>query len=125
MLEFVGIPYLDRGRDRAGVDCWGLVRLFFAGRGIALPDYLSDYGTADDRVGVAIAIGPHSTGWQRVDAPRYGDCVLFNIAGAPCHIGIVLERGRFLHSMRGRNSCVEDLDAIQWARRIEGFYRWD
>ena len=50
--------------------------------------------------------------------------VLFNIAGAPCHIGVVLERWRFLHAMRGRNSCVEDLDAIQWARRIEGFYRW-
>ncbi|NMW23861.1 C40 family peptidase, partial [Rhodanobacter denitrificans] len=46
---YVGIPYRTHGRDRAGVDCWGLVRLVMAEVfGAELPDYGDTYRDGED-----------------------------------------------------------------------------
>ena len=40
LSNFVGIPHADLGRDRAGCDCYGLLRLVYAeDLGIALPSF--------------------------------------------------------------------------------------
>ena len=48
---YLGIPWKVAGRDRDGLDCWGLVYLFYKERfGIALPTGLGfDYSAADAR----------------------------------------------------------------------------
>jgi len=52
--DFIGLPYTDKGRDRTGCDCWGLVRLALAEvAGITLPDYSDAYSAACDRFSVA------------------------------------------------------------------------
>jgi cell wall-associated NlpC family hydrolase len=68
---FIGIPYRDKGRDRAGCDCWGIVKLALAEMaGIALPDYSDAYTRAGDHTSVALAVESGlKDGWARVERP--------------------------------------------------------
>lgn len=142
---YIGLPYLDKGRDRAGADCWGGVRLALQEVfGFALPDYADTYTQASDHKSVAraveaglkdgwecIGIAPdtlHDRWWRWLDV-RAGDLVIIQVGGRPWHAGLVVTPDRFLHwPPPGRDrkqtfSCIERLDAPMWARRIEGFYR--
>lgn len=69
--SFIGLPYADKGRDRDGVDCWGLVKLVYAEvAGIVLPDYSDAYTRPGDHASVAAAVESGlKDGWQRVERP--------------------------------------------------------
>lgn len=123
--QYVGIPYLTHGRDRAGCDCWGLLRLVYTEQfGIQLPSYGEEYADASDRVGVSAPLAHHLHFWDRVEKPAAGDGVLFCISGIPCHIGVVTERGFMLHVTRGINTVVEPYLMSRWRSRVEGTYRY-
>lgn len=117
--SLIGLPYGFRG-EGGGVDCWQLVRR--AARelyGIDFPNPACP--TLADASAVMRA---ESVNWIPVADPLAGDVVLFTLRGEPLHAGLVIGRGRFLHVLKGRASCVERLDGVLWHRRIEGFYRW-
>lgn len=118
---------MAKGRSLAGVDCWGLVRLFYQNElGIQLPSYDTDYLTSAHRESVAGAIVKFlpDAGWARVEDGRQGDLVIFKIFGLPTHVGILLNKDDFLHAFAGCDSCIERLSAITWSRRIHGIFRW-
>jgi len=136
--QYVGIPFVDKGRTRAGCDCWGLVRLVLAEQfGIALPDYADAYIDAHDHASVADAVQAGlREGWTEIDhareTPRCGDLLVIKIAARPWHCGLMVTPERFLHCptqpdrRSGREvgtSCIERLDALIWRRRIEVIYR--
>jgi cell wall-associated NlpC family hydrolase len=123
---FVGIPFLSGGRDPArGLDCWGLAlavaRECFA---LELPDYRG-YTDADD-VAQTGGLFENRDQWQRVDAgsERGGDVIVMRLGGTPAHAALVVDAGLMIHTLAGRDSCIERYGAPQWARRLEGFYRW-
>jgi cell wall-associated NlpC family hydrolase len=124
---YVGVPFKEHGRDRAGLDCYGLLRLVAAEQhGIELPSYVEGYTTTTDRVEIPKLIaGGIDQDWHSVPSgeEREGDAVLFRIFGQPLHVGVVLAPPRFLHVMRGIDACVEDYRSAVWARRVLGFYR--
>ena len=130
VANYVGIPFADRGRDRKGVDCYGLVYLVARERfGAELPRYDEDYPTALDREEVgALVSGEIRSRWSEVAAgrERIGDVALFRMVGEPCHVGIVVEPAGhlMLHCARGANACVERYRSPKWSRRIEGFFRY-
>ena len=37
--DLIGVPFMDGGRDKNGMDCWGLVREYFKRQGIVVKDY--------------------------------------------------------------------------------------
>ena len=122
--DYIGIPYKERGRSLDGVDCWGLVCLMYADMDIDVPSYLHEYITSSDIDSVATAINKNKSNWRKVEAPDVGDVLVFNIMGFPCHVGVYVGQGDFIHSFRGTAVCVERLNSISWSRRLSEVYRW-
>lgn len=122
--KYIGLPYKDNGRDENGVDCWGLARLFYANElNIDLPSYDNLYTTTYDPA-VTEAINIHKDNWEQTKTGKPGDLCLFNIYGEPAHVGVYVGSRKFLHAREGKDSVVESLDAGQWTKRFQGFYRY-
>lgn len=124
--RFVGIPFVSKGRDWSGCDCWGLLRLVYQEElGITLPSYADRY--RDTRDGEAISLLVMDTLqagiWREVESPDPFDAVVLNIQGQPWHIGIMVDSGRMLHCTHGVDACIEPLQSVLWSRRIEGYFR--
>lgn len=123
--RYVGIPYVDKGRDRRGIDCWGIVRLVLGEVfHVQLPSYDDTYRDGEDweAIGHAVRAGLLD-GWRRTEQPRAGDLLILRIAMRPWHCALMLDSMHFLHAAPGDSTVVERLDTPRWARRIEGIYR--
>lgn len=129
LANYVGIPFQLHGRDRSGIDCWGLVCLVYRESfGVDLPSFGDRYGrelTQDERTHIAAIVRGESQTWRRVEAgeERCGDVVLFRALGSDSHLGVVVNGGRFLHARSGTDSCIESYRSPLWARRVAGFWR--
>jgi len=125
LTKYIGIPYKPKGRSMMGVDCMGLVYLFYRDAlGMEIPSYAVDYSSSEDRVSVAGAIMDNLPNWRKVSKPMFGDLLVFNILGLPVHVGVYLGNGDFLHGFMRTQSCIERLDSITWDRRLNGVFRW-
>jgi len=122
--KYIGLPYQENGRDWNGVDCWGLARLYYKHElDIELPDYSELYtGSRDSSLSATIL--DQKQRWISVTEPVENDICVFNIYGEPIHIGVYVGNNSFLHSREGLDSVIESLSSIQWAKRLEGFYRY-
>ncbi|HXT31383.1 MAG TPA: NlpC/P60 family protein [Vicinamibacterales bacterium] len=117
---YVGLSWRERGRDRDGVDCWGLVRLaLLEQRGIELPMYVEGYAVGGREKFVAAEL--HD--WVEVAAPDVRAFDLVELRGNPRHVGLCDGRGRFLQVLPYRNAVLTRLDSVDWAPRIIAFRR--
>jgi cell wall-associated NlpC family hydrolase len=128
VADYVGIPYRALGRGRDGADCWGLVRLIYAGRlGVDLPAYdgrgfCGRASVAD----VASLVAEARGAWREIQGKDAmpPDVVLLRVHGQPIHVGVLVAPNLMLHSLAGHDSAVERLDGPMWSRRIIGYGRW-
>jgi cell wall-associated NlpC family hydrolase len=126
VAEYIGMRFRERGRDRAGCDCWGLVRLVLAERfGVEVPSYAGDYDTVGEQHRIAALITRHQPAWLPVDPGRErpGDVVLLRLHGLPVHVGVVAARGWMLHVEPKVDSVLERFDGLEWRNRVLGVYR--
>lgn len=126
--DYVGLPWRELGRDREGLDCWGLFRLVLAERfGLDVPAYDGvGFVAGADCAALARFIDAHTHAWRRLGAgelPRPGDGVLLRVRGQPIHVGVVVAPGWMLHIEQGIESVIERTDGPRWARRVIGIYR--
>jgi len=110
LSPYVGIPFVPRGRDREGLDCYGLVWLVFRDEmGIVLPRYegACELGRAPDEIGSRIA--ENLGDWTEVPATelRPMDVVFVRSFGFN-HVGIYLGGSKMIHMSKG-GVVVEDL----------------
>lgn len=123
--DYIGIPWVARGRDETGLDCYGLVRLVYANRlGRELPEY-DGYVTARERreVGALISGAIAHDDWRRVERPVPLDVAVFRTGGLATHLGVMIDARRMLHVSDGRDAEISRIDAGQWATRLIGVYR--
>ena len=124
--NYVGIPYKHYGRDRSGIDCWGLACLIYKEQfDIELPSF-SEPGTyeASNRAQVAEIFAQNMEGWTPTEDIVPGTLAVFRILGEPSHIGIAVSPTHFIHAMEGHSCAVEAFDSINWANRCVGTYKY-
>ena len=134
---YVGIPFVDLGRDRDGCDCWGLVRLVIAEqRGFLLPSLATGYGSEANVPGVVSEVeAARANGdWRKIEAgqERPFDVVEMSLPArvdgswifAPLHVGVVVAAGWLLHVERATATMLARYDEDQGVRRrVLGFWR--
>jgi len=125
MRKYLGIPYVDKGRDENGLDCYGLVYLYYKNEyGIELETFTQDYESASDAITAHGAIEKHRDEFLEVDKPREGDLIIFTIGGFNAHIGLMISDKKFLHTLDGCEVTVESIDSITWRNRINSYLRF-
>jgi cell wall-associated NlpC family hydrolase len=127
ILKYIGIPYKVNGETFESSDCYGLCKLYAKNElGITLPTYFYSEINNEQTAEIAIQLAKHGMGegWKKVDTPEFGDIVTFRIMGHEVHCGIMVSSKEFLHSLKGRMSCIEELSHINWQHRLTGVYRW-
>jgi cell wall-associated NlpC family hydrolase len=123
--KYVGIPFAEHGRDAFGCDCWGLVRMVYRDQlDIELPDFCDGYRDTRDGEAIAALSRAERERWLAVSNPQPFDVISLRVRGLPWHVGVVADRGRMLHVLRGCDAVVESYERPLWSQRIEGFYRW-
>ncbi len=130
MRGFTGIPFRDKGRDRTGCDCWGLVRLVYMEvAGIELPEY-GEISSADLlRVARSMRDGAVSSEWEDVGGPprRPLDVALMRRPlggpGPAWHCGVMATDRLLLHTEYPVDSHLVEIDQLSVAARIVSFHR--
>jgi cell wall-associated NlpC family hydrolase len=121
--KYIGIPYKNHGRDFNGADCWGLVWMFLSNE--MFLDYKNIQEYRDDKDIFTIErhiISNIKEYWEPITIPQQGNIVLFRFRDRLIHMGIVIDRNSFLHTIKGLNSCVERFSSPKWQTRIGGYY---
>jgi cell wall-associated NlpC family hydrolase len=139
--QYIGLPFLTMGRDRAGCDCWGLVRLVLKEQfNIEIESHADEYDDALAGAVVAPLIEKHKPEWLEIaaraadmsdaqwieavaDLGNLGDVALLRARGWPSHVGLIVARGRMLHIEAGIETMLERLDSPIWRQRVVGLYR--
>jgi len=127
MREYLGIQYVDFGRTKEGLDCWGLCYLIAKEKfNYELPVFSNHYASASDGESVSDLVESEKLKqWDKIDINKYeeGDIIVFRVAGFPCHVGTFIGKNKFIHILKGSEVTIESLDSIVWRNRIDGVYR--
>jgi cell wall-associated NlpC family hydrolase len=128
VIKTMSVPFVDKGRDYSGLDCWGAVRLgFLEVYGIELPLYLDDYedagNTRKSRSDISGMLVKGKRIWKQVFEYRPMDVALFTLGGQPLHVGLMIDHRNFLHCEKKVGVVIEGLNRAMWRSRLEGVYR--
>lgn len=124
IIKYLDIPYKHGGMDFSGIDCFGLVRLFFKNEfNYEIPEF--GYGLEWKKSKQDPIKECYRNVCDKIDAPaRYG-IVGFRMPGyfVEHHLGIILyDFDQFLHSPLNKSSCVSKLSHPVWKRSISAYY---
>ena len=98
--RYIGLPFLDRGRDFTGVDCWGLCRLILKQEcNIDVPSYGDVSATDLLKIAGVVKNDSFSDPWTPVppSALRAFDLAVMYYRQDPFHIGIMASPTHILH----------------------------
>lgn len=122
--KYLGIPYKHNGRDKAGVDCLGLMLMVLRDAGIILPN--DDGRPIDPRWYDAdperLVRGLERYG-RRIDVTELQplDVVVFCFQGKPRHAGVMMSRSQFIHIRENQSVSIARLK--RYSRFFYAAYR--
>jgi probable lipoprotein NlpC len=124
--KYIGLPYLSGGRDRKGLDCWGLLRLiYFEQQDIVLPELPGI--VADGLPAITSEIMAQSYAWKQIPEPVEKCAVAMSQRQVLHHVGVwaAADGGRVIHSYQAP-VVAETLPTIRTLRgmRIIQFYQY-
>lgn len=115
---YLGVPFHHQGRNKAGIDCLGLLVVSAKEAGIELEDH-KGYSRQPDGITLRSECDRQLI---KIDKMKTGDILLMRFRKEPQHIAIKTDIG-IIHSYQNAGKVVEHgLDA-KWIKRIVGVYR--
>jgi cell wall-associated NlpC family hydrolase len=135
--DLIGKPFKYNSFGPNEYDCYGLCKEVCRRGGLDLPDQekfielhtpYPDYEVrGNDRISLVdkCAEAAIKNWFKKIDNPEPYCIVVFNsgpyFAG---HVGVAIDKKRFIHIFPKKNCCIERLDNPKWVNKIEGFYRY-
>lgn len=99
--DWQGVRYQRGGLSQNGIDCSGFVHLTFKSKlGLHLPRTT----WMQARIGKEV----------RKDDLRAGDLVFFRTGTTSSHVGIYVEKNKFLHASQKKGVTISRLDNVYW-----------
>lgn len=123
--KYLGIPFKHRGRGFDGVDCYGLLVLYYKTEfNIDLPDFWYEFNWS--KTGKDIISDNYPSIAKPVLTPEKNDIALFRVSfGCPVvnHAGIVVEPpNKILQAMKVK-VILNDLSSPILRKHFDGYYR--
>ena len=130
MIEFIGIPFIDKGRDYKGADCYGLAKLYFKDiLDIDIPDVMAS--PQQLKMAYLEYLSNINKFWIEHKEPKENTIVAMrtdlNNPNLVTHFGIVIKvenRLKILHTFRDVNSHLIDIDHPAYINKIVAYYEW-
>ena len=127
-VDLIGTPFANRGRDKNGYDCYGLVKEVYRRYGYDIPEYDLQYNYDDmNRVDELISGNIKNYPWKEIAEPK-APCLIALRFGCPegtvNHTGVYIGGGRFIHAREKVGVCIDRLFSPAWRRVIVGFYEY-
>jgi cell wall-associated NlpC family hydrolase len=128
--DYVGVPYLVGGRDRAGWDCWGLVcAVWREQRGVELPDWRpSGVDTLADQVRAitdALADARDSERAAPIEAPEPWAFAIVARHRMPHHLGVVLGAGVLHVGSKTGGTVYDPMTRFRMVYPAVTWWRWN
>lgn len=122
--DLIGIPFVNHGRSRDGLDCYGLVKEVYKKVGIDLPEY---YISCHDRNAICSKVTEETQGfpWQKINEPVV-PCLIAIRFNSPVvnHTAVYIGGGKFIHTREKVGVCVDRISNPAWNKVIVGFYKY-
>ncbi|MEJ6950265.1 C40 family peptidase [Natronospora cellulosivora (SeqCode)] len=123
--SLIGIPYLHNGRSYEGVDCLGLIYLFFKELGVEFPiddgRYIPDdwYKTEPDRYINGLREFGEEVG--HYEELRIFDLPYFSLyKNIVTHSGVMIDNKNFLHVLNNKRVTVASFERRFWRAKYVG-----
>jgi cell wall-associated NlpC family hydrolase len=124
--KYVGLPFLDQGRDFKGVDCWGLVRLvLWEERQVVVPTYGDTSALDLETVARTLKREAFAFPWIAVmpNAIQPLDVAVMFRRKTPIHVGIMVTCGDVLHIEEKTAAVIVPLSHPTISFRYPLFFR--
>lgn len=117
--DLIGIPFVDGGRNRKGLDCWGLAKEVYKRHGIELPDFQISAMSADT---IAEELTANKPLWKKIDRPVPYALIVIKLAcgGWANHVGVCIDNNKFIHAYKKTGVCIDRIS--RWRSHTAGFY---
>lgn len=123
MIEFedlIGTPFVYGGRDKSGLDCYGLVMEMLSRCGVQ-PE---DYGWSNESHAIqAMMLAAKNAHWQAC-APQTKAVALFRIGSFVRHVGFFISGSKFIHCWEKSGGVVVESFNSDWSKRLVGCYQY-
>jgi cell wall-associated NlpC family hydrolase len=118
--SYLDTPFRHRGRNRAGIDCAGLIICVFNDLGIMPEGYLEQLYSNVPKPG--LVEDTLYRFFKTTDNPKASDIMVFNFLNNPCHVGFYTG-DTVIHAYQERGKVIEDEFKGKWEKRLNNCYR--
>ena len=124
--DFIGIPFVSKGRTFRGCDCYGLVKLYYKEvLNIELPETVI---TAEQpRRTFANYLNEISKNWTLTTQQKNAVVAMSINAEHPSlvtHFAVMIDDKRFIDTRENMSSYLTSIDDEKIKNQIKGFYKW-